>query len=105
MNKEQILELLLKNPELINEDIIAKAANKYKTPLYAIGKYILNIYKDLIQSEFYSVRAVDYKNWYDSLIAVGFTDSQAMAILLKDSKQELNQILTNMNQSIQNLNK
>lgn len=48
MDMDQILELLLKNPDLINEGFIAALADKYKTPLYALGKYALNIYKDQI---------------------------------------------------------
>lgn len=105
MNKEKLLRLLLDNPEMIDENIIGSLVDKYKKPLYAICKYLFGIYQDLVNSDYYETRAKDYKKYRDDLMDEGFTRSEAMSIILKNSNHDLNQVLNHINNSIENLKK
>ena len=79
---EEILKLLAENPE-----IVASIVNRYKPALYETGNQFLDMYEDLINNErYYDLFAKSKKNTYNALLQNGFTENQAMQILLADIK-------------------
>lgn len=83
----KILDMLIQNPELVQE-VIAGIVEQYKPILYAIGKELLNIYKDYANNtELAETKATARKNQYDAYISVGFSETEAMSLLLTDIRQ------------------
>ena len=105
MAKGKIIELFLNNPDIIDEELIASLADKYKKPLYIVCKYLFGFYEDLVDSDYYKTRAKDYKKYRDALMNEGFTRSEAMCIILKNPNHDLNYVLNNIDNSINKLNK
>ena len=82
---EKLVEILLQNPETAS-DILKPLLNKYKPVAYSIFNEFFGIYKDLVgNDEFYVMRAIDKRKTYESLIKVGFSEDQAMALMLNDN--------------------
>lgn len=92
MNKEEILELLLKNPDLA-VGVIHEVINKYKPIAYKLLQEIVEIYKDYSNNtEFPAVCAKVKKNIYDAYVEVGFTEDQALALMINDNIQLMKNI-------------
>ncbi len=94
---EQLLEILLTNPETASA-LIHEYAEKYKPAIYAVGKEMLTVFDDLSKNkEFFKVKARIRKNQFDAYCAAGFSEDQAMALLLNDNLQ----LMKNFQQSVQ----
>ena len=75
---EELLKQLLATPEGISV-IIAQ----YKPMAYAICKELFDIYKDLVNNdEWFVVNAKYDKKRFDALVNEGFTEEQAMQIII-----------------------
>ena len=83
----ELLELILSNPDLA-DTTVNTLFEKYKPLIYSVARQLLEVYKDFVNNvEFYSVAAL--ANWkrFDSLTRVGFTEDQAMSIMMDDMKK------------------
>lgn len=79
----ELLGSLLSSPEQITEII-----NEYKPLLYAVCKEFFGIYKDLLANdEWFEISAKYDRKKFNALIAEGFTEDQAMEILITDMKK------------------
>lgn len=110
MDKEKLLELLLKTPELITKETIDLFVGKYKKLIYTILEYLLDIYKDYADNtELPKAVAKSAKNNYDAYIDAGFTPDQAMAILLRNTSAQSISAMQSLSKSLStiatNLNK
>lgn len=82
---EKLLGALLENPETASV-IISGAVEKYKPILYAVCREFLNIMKDYANNdEVFELQAQLKKKSHDAYMAAGFSDEQAMALLLNDN--------------------
>lgn len=84
---EQILRLLMENPETLTS-VIKEYVNKYKPVVYGLAQEVVEIYKDYSNNtEYPAVVAKTRKNMYDAYISVGFTEEQALALMINDNIQ------------------
>lgn len=88
-----LLKMLLEDPEMATK-IISSYVEKYKPVLYSACKEFLNIYKDYAENstEYSKTCAKIKKNIYDSYVEVGFTEDQAMALMIHDNIQLMNAV-------------
>lgn len=82
---ETILKLLSENPESLG--IIAKTyIEKYKKPVYDVLEGIVAIAKDYSENtEYPAIVAKTRKNMFDAYVNVGFTEDQALALMINDN--------------------
>jgi len=79
---DEALKTLIENPQLVPM-LIAE----YKPVVYAIGKEILAIYRDLINNgEWFELMAQHYESLYKALLRHGFTETQAIDIMLREMR-------------------
>lgn len=80
-----ILKLLSENPESLG--IIAKTyIEKYKKPVYDVLEGIVAIAKDYSENtEYPAIVAKTRKNMFDAYVNVGFTEDQALALMINDN--------------------
>lgn len=89
---EKFLELLASKPELIMP-IAKEYIEKYKTVVYALAQEVVEVYKDYSNNEEYpAIVAKTKKNMYDAYIKVGFTEDQALALMINDNIQLMKNI-------------
>lgn len=84
---EELLDQLLENPEAAKL-IVSELLAKFKPVLYgAIGEMWL-MYKDLVNNEdYFKTCALMSMNMFDAYISVGFSDEQAMELLLNERER------------------
>ena len=99
---EQILKLLMENPNMLLP-VIKKRINKYKPMVYELAQEVVEIYKDYSNNtEYPAVVAKTKKNLYDAYVSVGFTEDQALALMINDNIQlmkNLKQISSSSNKN------
>lgn len=89
---EKILELLTSNPELIMT-VVKEYVGKYKPMVYGLAQEVVEIYKDYSNNtEYPAIVAKTKKNMYDAYVGVGFTEDQALALMINDNIQLMNNI-------------
>jgi hypothetical protein len=89
---DKILELLMSNPELASH-FVKECISKYKPVVYEIAKEAVEIYKDYSNNtEYPAVVAKSRKNMYDAYVNVGFTEDQALALMINDNIQLMENI-------------
>lgn len=89
---EKILELLASNPELI-VSVVKEYIEKYKPMVYELAQEVVEIYKDYSNNtEYPAIIAKTKKNLYDAYVKVGFTEDQALALMINDNIQLLKNI-------------
>lgn len=98
---DKILELLGSNPELI-VPVVKEYINKYKPVVYDLAQEVVEIYKDYSNNtEYPAVVARTKKNIYDAYVSVGFTEDQALALMINDNIQ----LMKNVKQMSNSVNK
>lgn len=101
---ETILKLLGENPNMILP-IVKGYLNEYKPLVYGILQEFVEIYKDYSENtEYPAITAKVKKNMYDAYVNAGFTEDQAMALMLNDNLQLMKSI-QKLSGSVQNTNR
>lgn len=101
MNKDVILKLLLEDPDLA-ASAIHEIINKYKPVAYKLLHELVDVYKDYANNtEFPAICAKVKKNTYDAYVNVGFTEDQALALMINDNIQ----LMKNINKTSHSTNK
>lgn len=89
---DKILELLMSKPEMF-VPVIKEYINKYKPMVYDLAQEVVGIYKDYSNNtEYPTVVAKTKKNMYDAYVSVGFTEDQALALMINDNIQLMKNI-------------
>lgn len=89
---DKILELLMSKPEMF-VPVIKEYINKYKPMVYDLAREVVEIYKDYSNNtEYPTVVAKTKKNMYDAYVSVGFTEDQALALMINDNIQLMKDI-------------
>lgn len=83
----ELLKLLVTNTETTTA-LIPLYSEKFKPVLYTLGNEMLKVYKDIANNTEYSDTVAKARmNQYNSYIRVGFTEEQAMSLLLTDIRK------------------
>ena len=106
--KQEILYKLLNSvfeldslPETINE-----YTEKAKPLIHAAGKAVLDIYEEVASNDRYpKIRAMSAKKMYDAFVNVGFSDDQALALMINDNIQLMKNIKDSAAKTLKNANK
>lgn len=89
---EKILELLARNPEMIMP-VVKEYIAKYKPLVYSLAQEIVDVYKDYSENKEYpAIVANTKKNMYDAYVNAGFTEDQALALMINDNIQLMKNI-------------
>lgn len=85
---DEILNLIKDNPEVVSA-LIKGSIEKYKPFIYEVGGVLLDIYKDFAaNTEIADTSALRYRNKYNAYVKQGFTEDQAMSLLLTNIRSE-----------------
>jgi hypothetical protein len=99
---DKILELLMSKPEML-APVIKEYINKYKPMVYDLAQEVVEVYKDYSNNtEYPTIVAKTKKNMYDAYVSVGFTEDQALALMINDNIQlmkNIKQISNSVNKS------
>ena len=96
---EEILKLALSNPTAAT-GVIKKYIEIYKPYVYGLAQEIVDIMKDYSNNtEYPAIVAKSKKNMYDAYIEVGFTEDQALALMINDNIQLMENIKKNASSS------
>ena len=99
---DKILELLMSKPEML-VPVIKEYINKYKPMVYDLAQEVVEVYKDYSNNtEYPTIVAKTKKNMYDAYVSVGFTEDQALALMINDNIQlmkNIKQISNSVNKS------
>ena len=96
---ETILRLLMENPENLGE-VVKSYITKYKEPVYDVLKELMVIMKDYSENtEYPAIQARTKKNMFDAYVSVGFTENQALALMINDNIQ----LMKNIQKSVNNI--
>ena len=94
---ETILRLLAENPESLGE-VVKTYVTKYKEPVYDVLKELMIIAKDYSENtEYPAIQARIKKNMFDAYVNVGFTEDQALALMINDNIQLMKNIQKSVN--------
>ena len=89
---DKILELLMSKPEIL-VPVIKEYINKYKPMVYDLAQEVVEVYKDYSNNtEYPTIVAKTKKNMYDAYVSVGFTEDQALALMINDNIQLMKNI-------------
>lgn len=92
-----MLEAVDENPECILP-ITKEYINKYKPLIYGLLHQFLEIYKDYSNNTEYQETVARIKrNSYEAYLNVGFTEDQALALMLNDNLQLFKNIKNSSN--------
>lgn len=96
---EKLLETLLSEPKTATV-LIKGVIDTYKPVVYEVAKELVQVYKDYSENEEYpTIVAKVKKNMYDAYVAVGFTEDQALALMINDNIQMMKGLKDGMSMS------
>lgn len=73
--------------------VIKEYINKYKPMVYDLAQEAVEVYKDYSNNtEYPAIVAKTKKNMYDAYVSVGFTEDQALALMINDNIQLMKNI-------------
>lgn len=94
---ETILRLLAENPESLGA-VVKTYITKYKEPVYDVLKEFMIIAKDYSENtEYPAIQAKIKKNMFDAYVNVGFTENQALTLMINDNIQLMKNIQKSVN--------
>ena len=89
---DKLIDAFMESPEtgfLFLKEMI----EQYKPMAYEVASIIMDIYKDFANNtEYPATVAKVKKNMYDAYTAAGFTEDQALALMINDNIQLMDQI-------------
>lgn len=92
----------MSKPEML-APVIKEYINKYKPMVYDLAQEVVEVYKDYSNNtEYPTIVAKTKKNMYDAYVSVGFTEDQALALMINDNIQlmkNIKQISNSVNKS------
>ena len=89
---EELITAFMESPEA-GFALVKAMAEKYKPMAYEIGNIVLDIYKDFSNNQgYFDTVAKVKKNMYDAYIAAGFNADQALALMINDNIQLMDNI-------------
>ena len=89
---DKILELLGSNPELI-VPVVKECINKYKPIAYGLLHEVVDVYKDYSNNEeWFALEAKVKRNYYNALVNAGFTEDQALTLMIHDDIKFMNNL-------------
>ncbi len=99
-NTEELIKTFIENPE-VGLAVVKTLVDKYKPTVYEVGNMIMDVYKDFANNtEYPATVAKVKKNMYDAYIAAGFNEDQALALMINDNIQLMNNIKKQSSKSI-----
>ena len=82
---DKIIDAFMEKPET-GFALLKVLIEKYKPMAYEIGNIFVDIYKDFANNtEYPAVVAKVKKNMYDAYVEAGFTEDQALALMINDN--------------------
>lgn len=91
-NTEELIKTFIENPE-VGLAVVKTLVDKYKPAVYDVASMILDVYKDFSNNtEYPETVAKVKKNMYDAYLAVGFNEDQALALMINDNIQLMNNV-------------
>ena len=89
---EKLFEVFMESPEA-GFALLKGMIEKYKPMAYEAAGIIMDIYKDFANNiEYPATVAKVKKNMYDAYLAAGFNEDQALALMINDNIQLMNNI-------------
>ena len=89
---EKLIEVFMESPEA-GFALLKGMIEKYKPMAYETVGIIMDIYKDFANNtEYPETVAKVKKNMYDAYLAVGFNEDQALALMINDNIQLMNNV-------------
>ena len=89
MTKTMLEEMLSgESKDTSLDDIIKGYIKKYKPTVYMAFDELVKVMKDFVKyDDYYKVVAENKRNMYDAYVKIGFSEDQAMALILNDNLQ------------------
>lgn len=82
---DKVLELLLGRPEMMLP-VVKEYINKFKPIAYGLAQEVAEVLKDYSNNtEYPTVKAKIKKNLFDTYVAAGFTEEQALVLMMNDN--------------------
>ena len=89
---EKLLEVFMESPEA-GFALLKSMIETYKPMAYEIAGIFMDVYKDFANNTKYPATIAKVKkNMYDAYIATGFNEEQALALMIHDNIQLMNNI-------------
>lgn len=89
---DKLFEVFMESPEA-GFALLKSMIEKYKPMAYETVDIIMDIYKDFANNiEYPATVAKVKKNMYDAYLAAGFNEDQALALMINDNIQLMNNI-------------
>ena len=102
---DKILELLMSDPELLLPTV-QEYIKKYKPIVYGLTQELVEVYRDYSNNTDHpAIIAKTKKNLYDAYVGVGFSEDQALALMINDNIQLMKNVKQISSTSSANKNK
>ena len=89
---EKLIEVFMKSPET-GFALLKGMIEKYKPMAYEVAGIVMDVYNDFANNiEYPATVAKVKKNMYDAYLEVGFNEDQALALMINDNIQLMNNI-------------
>ena len=89
---EKLIEVFMESPEA-GFALLKGMIEKYKPMSYEVAGIVMDVYKDFANNtEYPATVAKVKKNMYDAYLAAGFNEDQALALMINDNIQLMNNI-------------
>ena len=89
---EKLIEVFMESPEA-GFALLKGMIEKYKPMAYEVAGIVMDVYKDFANNTDYPATVAKVKkNIYDAYIEAGFNEDQALALMINDNIQLMNNI-------------
>lgn len=89
---EKLIEIFMESPEA-GFALLKGMIEKYKPMAYEVAGIVMDVYKDFANNKEYPETVAKVKkNMYDAYLEAGFNEDQALALMINDNIQLMNNI-------------
>lgn len=89
---EKLIEVFMESPEA-GFTLLKGMIEKYKPMAYEVAGIVMDVYKDFANNIDYPATVAKVKkNIYDAYLEAGFNEDQALALMINDNIQLMNNI-------------